>query len=296
MSAYKKPVSKKCDLCGKAVFSNKSKYCRRCSKFALRVKNKRLPPETVKAIFEYVRTYGFMCFYTGMSLNMDDPDSPWHLEFDHWMPADPSKIVLTSRLLNEMKNDLTEVEFKYYIIELDNHKKKGTRVRKKSLKFWYRLHPPSQLDLSLPQTVVTERIHKKCTQCGKMFWAHWNTQKYCPRCDKFTMQMEYDKLPPHVIKQIWRYVRKHGFVCYYTGVRLDRLNPHNPWYISYDHCTPHNDRKVVLTTRLFNAIKTELSEKEFWYMVSQLAAHFKNGTPVRKIKLKYWTGPKPYER
>jgi hypothetical protein len=53
--------------------------------------------------------------------------------------------VLTCVLINEMKTDLTEEEFWYYIFQLDNYKKKGTKVRKKKLAHWYRLHPPVEV-------------------------------------------------------------------------------------------------------------------------------------------------------
>jgi len=98
----------------------------------------RFPREAILGVWDYIRKYGFACYYTGMLLDLDDPKSHWYLVFDHWMPRDPRKIVITSALLNEMKSDLTEEEFWYFIRQLANFYRKGSRVRKRKLAYWCR--------------------------------------------------------------------------------------------------------------------------------------------------------------
>src|SRR5277367_2939492 len=105
--------AKKCLFCGKPVFTSHAKYCRGCSKFAFRIMNTRMSPEAIKGIREYVRKNGFICYYTGMSLEMADTHSPWYCVFDHWIPLDPRRIVITSSLINDMKSQLAEEEFWY---------------------------------------------------------------------------------------------------------------------------------------------------------------------------------------
>jgi hypothetical protein len=73
-----------------------------------------------------------------MQLDLDDPQSPWYLVFDHWIPRDPRKIVITSAVVNIMKSDLTEDEFWYFISQLANFHRYGTTVRKKKLAYWLR--------------------------------------------------------------------------------------------------------------------------------------------------------------
>ena len=51
--------------------------------------------------------YGFVCFYTGMTLDMKNPKNPWYCVFDHWIPGDDRRIVLTSFLINDMKTELS---------------------------------------------------------------------------------------------------------------------------------------------------------------------------------------------
>jgi len=40
-----------------------------------------------------------------------------------------------------------------------------------------------------------------------------------------------------------------------------------------------------------NIMKTDLTEDEFWYFISQLANFYRKGSAVRKRKLAYWSRP-----
>lgn len=127
-----------CPVCGQPILSKRHKLCARCSRIAYRMKLLRFPREAIDGVFDYLHTYGFICYYTGMPLVTDDPKSPWYLVFDHWMPRDPRRIVVTSALVNAMKGDLTEEEFWYFIRQLANYYRHGTPVRKRKLAFWCR--------------------------------------------------------------------------------------------------------------------------------------------------------------
>ncbi len=99
------------------------------------------PQKTRNDIWNYVRKNGYVCYYTKMPLEMTDAKSPWYCVFDHWIPQDPRKLVLTTSLFNNMKSDLSEKEFWYFIRQLANYKKNRTKVKKKHLVYWYRLRP-----------------------------------------------------------------------------------------------------------------------------------------------------------
>ena len=74
-----------------------------------------------------------------MPLNMTDPKSPWYFVFDHMVPGDDTTVVLTFALLNEMKSDLGEKEFRYYVRQIARNFETGAKIRKKELVYWYRL-------------------------------------------------------------------------------------------------------------------------------------------------------------
>ncbi len=128
--------NKKCCICSKRAFSDRSRYCLTCARFAFRMKARQFPPWVVKKIWEYVRKYGYVCYYTGMALDMNDPTSPWYCFLNHWRPGDMGKVVITSALINVMKGALTEDEFWYYIEALADYKDKGKPIRKKRPVFW----------------------------------------------------------------------------------------------------------------------------------------------------------------
>jgi len=100
--------------------------------------------------------------------------------------------------------------------------------------------------------------------------------------------MSTEHFPFKTRQDIWAYVRRNGYVCYYTQMPLDTSHPKSPWYCVFDHWIPHNNKKVVLTSSLFNDMKSDLSEKEFWYFIDQLANYKKKHSEVKKKRLVYW--------
>ena len=137
-----KKLKKKCCKCGKPVFSIKSIYCRECSHFSARMSDERVSPEVRQDLWKYVSKYrGYYCFYTGMKLNVFDKADPYFLEFDHLVPGDPRKIVMTSAWFNELKGDLALREFKGSVVQLFNFWFKGIKIKKKKFRYWYRLKP-----------------------------------------------------------------------------------------------------------------------------------------------------------
>jgi len=136
-----KEIGKGCCICDEPVHHYNAKYCLRCAKFGQRMKNKSFPAETVKAIWEYIRRFGYVCYYTGMALDLENRKSPLHLVFDHYIPGDPSKIVITSAWLNDMKSDMSEDEFKDSVCQLADYFRKGTPIVLKPFVYWDRLYP-----------------------------------------------------------------------------------------------------------------------------------------------------------
>jgi hypothetical protein len=123
-----KKAVKGCWACGEPVHRYNAKYCLRCAKFGRRMRTKHFPAETVKAIWEYIRQYGYVCYYTGLPLNLDNEKSPLYLVFDHWIPGDASKVVICCAFVNEMKSDMTQDEFEDTVCQLADHFRKGTPI------------------------------------------------------------------------------------------------------------------------------------------------------------------------
>jgi len=74
----------------------------------------------MQALQDSWRDGAFHCFYTGVQL-IDDR-SRWrdhrYDSFEHRTPGDESSVVVISDLINRMKTDLSEPEFKRLVAEL----------------------------------------------------------------------------------------------------------------------------------------------------------------------------------
>ncbi len=144
MGKISKKLTGKCCICGRKVFSDHSIYCRGCYLFSRRMDQRGIHAQAVKAIWKFVRKYGYVCYYTGMALVMDNPKSQWYFSFDHRIPGDNTTVVLTCALVNEMKSDMTDKEFRYYVHQLDRCFRTGAKIRKRKLIYWERLRPPRE--------------------------------------------------------------------------------------------------------------------------------------------------------
>ena len=254
------------------------------------MKWKCLPRKTIEAVWDYIRKYGYVCYYTGMALDTDNEHSPWYCVIDHWIPHNKLKVVITSSLLNDMKSDLSEEEFWCFVRLLADHKRKHTAVAKINLAYWDRdyRHKNKRCPAIDPTLSISNPIahSKKCCICSAPVYS--NRFKYCPTCSAFSARMRQRRLPSETVEAIWDYVRKNGYTCYYTGMPLEMSNSRSPWYCDFDHWIPCDSSRVVLTSALLNEMKSDLTEKEFWYYILQLDNFKRKHTPIRKKKLVYW--------
>ena len=125
--------SETCVICGHEPIKTMI-YCQRCRKILL-CEGDRVAKR--KALVEaYDRDAdGFRCYYTGFLLVLDDPSSPWEYNFDHRIPGQPGDYVITCGLLNDMKTQLSEEEFKKVVIELAAHFETGKPYNRDIIKF-----------------------------------------------------------------------------------------------------------------------------------------------------------------
>jgi hypothetical protein len=278
---------KKCCVCGRPVFSPKSNHCFGCHQIALHMAKNNIHGKVAEEIWEHVRRWGHVCFYTKLRLDMTNPRSPFYFVFDHMVPGDGRKIVLTFALLNEMKSDMIPQEFWYYILQLDECFKTGKKIRKIKLSRWYRLTPPLPPALPLPSKSF-QTGSKKCWLCGKRP-VYAPRARYCLRCYKFVYSMANRRINYGAAKKILKYVHGHGFVCEYTQTPLNMTDYKDPFYYEFDHTIPGDKREVALTFSLLNEMKSAMTFKEFKYYIGQFANFLRTGAPIKKRKLAHWS-------
>ena len=263
-----------CRGCGKRILISLFKYCPDCAQLEARLDHEHFSVKAREGFWSYVSKHGRRCCLSGMFLEIDDDTSPWFLVFSRLNPGDNSKVVPASALFNEMKSFLLKKEFRYYVLALDDHRQKHLRVKKIPLAHWHGLN------------ASMDNICAGCRQAAAL-----KGRKYCARCSRLAYRMKRARFPRKAINGVWDYVRKYGFVCYYTGMPLDLDDLKSPWYLVFDHWIPRDPRKIVITSAVVNIMKSDLTEEEFWYFIRQLANFYRKGSAVRKRKLAYWCRP-----
>lgn len=63
---------------------------------------------------------GYRCYYTGVPLN-DRLGSRRYATWEHLMPGDEASLVLVADLVNRMKSDMTDAEFRGMVAALAGH-------------------------------------------------------------------------------------------------------------------------------------------------------------------------------
>jgi hypothetical protein len=120
-----------CAVCGRPPFP-KSIYCATCRGFIFSRGEVLARVAALKRAWN-PKLQAFICYYTGVPLDVSDPKSPWYLVFDHLVPGQKGNIVACAFWVNAMKTFLTEAQFRAVIHALSEHIRRGTPFDKSVL-------------------------------------------------------------------------------------------------------------------------------------------------------------------
>lgn len=116
----KQEVIHDCTVCGQPRH-HLAYCCKPCKKLLDRIDTRGRKPNRdarINALRDAWDGEYFRCFYTGWPLRIDDHRHPFYLTWEHRTPRDEDDIVVAAALINDMKSDLTEDEFREVIIGL----------------------------------------------------------------------------------------------------------------------------------------------------------------------------------
>ena len=258
-------------------------YCPRCKKL---IGNKDKWARRLALIAAWNKILGgFVCSYTGVKLEESDTSNPWYLSFDHYIPRKRDTIVVCAAFVNNMKSNLSGDEFWAIVMEFDRHRK-GAPFDPDIVKFQYW----TRKAFAEPRPKLTGRSMRlvkvdACVICGHPPARY---SLYCSRCGR-RRPFQEKRLQP--MKDAWN-KEQDAFLDYYVGVKLDNINLDSPYYMVFDHRIPRKKGDLVVTSMLVNALKTDLSEEEFYLVMNELARHHE-GKPFDKavIRFEYWKRP-----
>ncbi len=115
-----------CKVCGEESFHG-SFLCPPCRRLYYRVETRkdveghgrRVDKEArFKAMRKQWREGNFRCKYTDIALSIDEKTSRRYATWEHVTPGDESSVVLVAELINKMKADMSEAEFKRMVLAL----------------------------------------------------------------------------------------------------------------------------------------------------------------------------------
>ena len=99
-----------CKICRKPSFPG-SEYCPRHRRFLHGKYERRARLVAFKRAFSREKD-GFVCDYTGLILDENDPNSPWYVSIDHRFPGKKGNLAVCARFINSIKANLTAGQFK----------------------------------------------------------------------------------------------------------------------------------------------------------------------------------------
>jgi hypothetical protein len=112
---------KECEICRNPAPDHPlARLCRRCKKIVDRtdIRAKHNAGARIRALTLAWEGDGFRCYYTGVRVVEDDKLDPRYLTLDHRTPNREDDIVVAGALVNDMKSNMTEEQFKDMVAQL----------------------------------------------------------------------------------------------------------------------------------------------------------------------------------
>ena len=130
-----------CPICKSSLHHPLATYCKRCKRLLDRVDIRKKPDKEarVRALQKAWDGEGFRCYYSSIKLVEDNPKDPRYITFDHLTPRKESDIVVVAAVINDMKSDMSDDEFRLMVLQLAIRFKGGKfDERVFNLKHWKR--------------------------------------------------------------------------------------------------------------------------------------------------------------
>lgn len=110
-----------CAICGSPRYPL-ARYCKRCKKLIDRIDIRRKHNKSARehALKKSWDGEAFRCYYTGIRLVENNHRDPRYLTFDHRTPRQETDVVVVAALINDMKTDMADNEFRAIVQQLAN--------------------------------------------------------------------------------------------------------------------------------------------------------------------------------
>ena len=133
-----------CQVCGQPR-PTRATYCRLCKKILDRADDRRAfnRAARLQALDASFNDGAFHCHFSGWVLTVTDDSSPFYLTWDHRTPGDECDIVVAAALINRVKAELTDEEFRTLVLGLaERFRDPSATVPMVSPRHWRSTGPP----------------------------------------------------------------------------------------------------------------------------------------------------------
>jgi hypothetical protein len=248
---------KKCAIC---IHNHipRTIYCQRCQSIVTSTDHEKLPRRNA-AIAAYIPSEdSFSCALFHVPLVLEDPYNPFYRNFVELFPGVPKDQLMVSALGAMLKSDLTAQELITVVPALSDHHLKGAIFPRDIIPFaaWNR-RIPIKPNRSAPITPPFRATGHTCEVCIRPRdpGAH-----YCARCRKLiTAGHRFSKVEKSKALKTHYFQDVDGFLCEYTSVPLVEDDPHDPYFLVYDHIIP-GQKELVPAAFWVNDSKGWLSD------------------------------------
>jgi hypothetical protein len=219
----------------------------------------------------------FHCRITDVVLNLKDRHDPFYRHFVQLIPGDRKTLLMVGAMPGMLKSDLTLDELLTVVPELHDHRTLGRPFKKDIIPFiaWHRGLPIPTRFIA-PITPPFKATGYTCAVCIR---PRDPGATYCPRCRQIIL---LGRQWPNLDKKaalIESYdPALDGFLCTYTGILLEEINYHLPYFLVFDHQIP-GQKKLVVAASWVNHMKGWLTHIQFWNVIAELTNHIRTGEP-----------------
>ena len=111
---------------------------------------------------------------------------------------------------------------------------------------------------------------------------------YCDRCRTLVGSNDRTKRRAALRMAYDRSV--DGFRCHWCGVLLEEEDDADPFHLCFDHLIPEKTSELVVSSEIFNHMKSDFAPEEFLRAIRELAAH-RAGRPFDRdlVEFRYWS-------
>ena len=229
---------------------------------------------------------GFLCYYTGHLLELEDATDPWYVNFDHRTPGKKGDLAMCAWWINDMKGPLDEEEFWAVVLAYADHLD-GKPFPPEIVRFKYwkaTAEPPGPRRSLLEMPLGTSA--EFCEICGDRPAPR---AKYCPRCGRIVYHAGENLARVAALKRAWN-EKLHAFVCRYTGLVLNDTDINSPLYINFDHVIPGKKGRLEAVAAFINRMKTAMTKREFDRVMRELARFRREGGTFNGdvVRFRHW--------